>query len=145
MAEELTQRAAKADRIRAVHVERARHAADAARRRYLAVDPTNRLVADALEQAKSSISLLSRNRVTMSFSWLRHARRALARPQDLTCRFRATGGDAGQEAQGLSGTGNGLAESPQVPNRKARLRAAVDDVPRSAGRAGRRGRPRRGW
>ena len=49
MAEELTQRAAKADRIRAVHVERARHAADAARRRYLAVDPTNRLVADALE------------------------------------------------------------------------------------------------
>src|SRR5665811_436234 len=35
--------------IRAVHVDRARHAADAARRRYLAVDPTNRLVADALE------------------------------------------------------------------------------------------------
>ena len=49
VAEELTQRAAEADRIRAVHVERARHAADAARRRYLAVDPTNRLVADALE------------------------------------------------------------------------------------------------
>ncbi|PZS16715.1 MAG: hypothetical protein DLM57_09860, partial [Pseudonocardiales bacterium] len=46
---ELTERAADADRVRAAHVERAHHAADAARRRYLAVDPTNRLVADALE------------------------------------------------------------------------------------------------
>jgi DNA invertase Pin-like site-specific DNA recombinase len=46
---ELTQRAAEADRIRATGVERARHAADAARRRYLTVDPANRLVADALE------------------------------------------------------------------------------------------------
>ena len=46
---ELSERAADADRVRAGHVERAHHAADAARRRYLAVDPTNRLVADALE------------------------------------------------------------------------------------------------
>jgi DNA invertase Pin-like site-specific DNA recombinase len=46
---ELTQRATEADRIRATGVERARYAADTARRRYLAVDPANRLVADALE------------------------------------------------------------------------------------------------
>jgi len=46
---ELAQRAEHADRIRATHVQRAQHAADAARRRYLAVDPANRLVADALE------------------------------------------------------------------------------------------------
>jgi len=46
---ELAQRAAAADRIRATSVQRARHAADAARRRYLAVDPSNRLVADTLE------------------------------------------------------------------------------------------------
>lgn len=46
---ELTQRAADADRIRATSVQRARYAADGARRRYLAVDPSNRLVADALE------------------------------------------------------------------------------------------------
>ena len=46
---ELAQRAADADRIRAMGVQRAEHAADAARRRYLAVDPTNRLVADQLE------------------------------------------------------------------------------------------------
>ncbi|EQD63609.1 recombinase, partial [mine drainage metagenome] len=46
---ELTNRAAEADRIRLAGVERARYAAEAARRRYLAVDPTNRLVADTLE------------------------------------------------------------------------------------------------
>jgi DNA invertase Pin-like site-specific DNA recombinase len=46
---ELEQRAAEADVIRATHVERARYHADLARRRYLAVDPANRLVADALE------------------------------------------------------------------------------------------------
>jgi DNA invertase Pin-like site-specific DNA recombinase len=47
--DELTARAAQADQIRAAHVERAQHAADAARRRYLTVDPANRLVADTLE------------------------------------------------------------------------------------------------
>ena len=46
---ELTSRAAEADRIRQATVERARYAAEAARRRYLAVDPANRLVATALE------------------------------------------------------------------------------------------------
>lgn len=46
---ELQQRAADADRIRQMGVQRAEHAAEAARRRYLAVDPTNRLVADQLE------------------------------------------------------------------------------------------------
>lgn len=46
---ELADRAAQADRIRATTVERARHAAEAARRRYVAVDPTNRLVASTLE------------------------------------------------------------------------------------------------
>jgi len=46
---ELAQRAADADRIRQMSVQRAEHTAEAARRRYLAVDPTNRLVADQLE------------------------------------------------------------------------------------------------
>jgi DNA invertase Pin-like site-specific DNA recombinase len=46
---ELEQRAAEADRLRAAHVERARYHADLARRRYLAVDPTHRLVAESLE------------------------------------------------------------------------------------------------
>jgi len=46
---ELRDRAEQADRLRAAHVERARHHAELARRRYLAVDPGNRLVADTLE------------------------------------------------------------------------------------------------
>jgi len=46
---ELEARADEADALRASHVERARHRADLARRRYLAVDPDNRLVADSLE------------------------------------------------------------------------------------------------
>ncbi|MGH2843688.1 MAG: recombinase family protein, partial [Solirubrobacteraceae bacterium] len=46
---ELKARADEADQLRKSHVERARHHAEQARRRYLAVDPDNRLVADALE------------------------------------------------------------------------------------------------
>ena len=46
---ELEHRAAEADALRAAHVERARYHADLARRRYLAVDPANRLVASTLE------------------------------------------------------------------------------------------------
>jgi DNA invertase Pin-like site-specific DNA recombinase len=49
VAAELENRAADADRMRAAHVDRARYHADLARRRYLAVDPANRLVADTLE------------------------------------------------------------------------------------------------
>ena len=42
-------RAHQADQLRAAAVERARYHAELARRRYLAVDPANRLVADTLE------------------------------------------------------------------------------------------------
>ncbi len=49
VAAELEQRAEEADQLRLGHVERARYEAGLARRRYLAVDPDNRLVADALE------------------------------------------------------------------------------------------------
>ena len=46
---ELEHRAAEADTLRAAHVERARYHADLASRRYLTVDPANRLVAETLE------------------------------------------------------------------------------------------------
>ncbi len=46
---ELAADARKADTVRAAHVQRAQNAADSAQRRYLAVDPANRLVADTLE------------------------------------------------------------------------------------------------
>jgi DNA invertase Pin-like site-specific DNA recombinase len=47
--EELASRLAEADRLRREQVERARYDAEAARRRYMRVDPDNRLVADTLE------------------------------------------------------------------------------------------------
>ncbi|MGH7558100.1 MAG: MerR family transcriptional regulator, partial [Gemmatimonadota bacterium] len=46
---ELEARAEDADRLRRTHVQRAGQRAELARRRYLAVDPDNRLVADTLE------------------------------------------------------------------------------------------------
>jgi len=49
VSDELLRNAEQADSLRAAHVTRAQHTADHARRRYLAVDPQNRLVADALE------------------------------------------------------------------------------------------------
>jgi DNA invertase Pin-like site-specific DNA recombinase len=49
VADELRERAEHADALRAAHVQRARHHTDLARRRYLAVDPGNRLVAESLE------------------------------------------------------------------------------------------------
>src|SRR5579859_5591972 len=47
--DELDSRAEEADRLRRQQVERARYEAEAAQRRYLRVDPDNRLVADSLE------------------------------------------------------------------------------------------------
>jgi len=47
--EELAARFEEADRLRREQVERARYEAEATRRRYLRVDPDNRLVADSLE------------------------------------------------------------------------------------------------
>ena len=47
--DELEARAQEVDRIRRQQVERARYEADLAQRRYLRVDPDNRLVADSLE------------------------------------------------------------------------------------------------
>jgi Recombinase/Recombinase zinc beta ribbon domain len=49
VSDELIAQAERADQLRQAHVQRAEHAADAARHRYLAVDAANRLVADALE------------------------------------------------------------------------------------------------
>src|SRR5260370_6221784 len=47
--DELQTRAEEADRLRRQQVERARYEAELAQRRYLRVDPDNRLVADSLE------------------------------------------------------------------------------------------------
>ena len=47
--QEIQLRLDEADRLRYQQVERARYEADCARRRYMHVDPANRLVADSLE------------------------------------------------------------------------------------------------
>jgi hypothetical protein len=47
--QEIQQRHEEADRLRRQHVERAQYEVDLARRRYMQVDPSNRLVADSLE------------------------------------------------------------------------------------------------
>ena len=47
--DELNARAEQIDKLRRQQVERARYEADLAQRRYLRVDPDNRLVADSLE------------------------------------------------------------------------------------------------
>lgn len=47
--QELATRAEEAERLRRQHVERAQYAAELAQRRFLRVDPDNRLVADSLE------------------------------------------------------------------------------------------------
>jgi sarcosine oxidase gamma subunit len=46
---ELANRQEEADRLRRQHVERAKYEAEFAQRRFLKVDPDNRLVADVLE------------------------------------------------------------------------------------------------
>lgn len=46
---ELEARATETDRLRQQHIERTRHDCDLARRRYMTVDPDNRLVANTLE------------------------------------------------------------------------------------------------
>ena len=47
--EEIKRRLDEADRLRSKDVERASYDADLAQRRYMQVDPANRLVADSLE------------------------------------------------------------------------------------------------
>jgi hypothetical protein len=50
---ELEARAAETDAARRQHVERMRYEAELARRRYMKVDPDNRLVADSLEAERN--------------------------------------------------------------------------------------------
>jgi DNA invertase Pin-like site-specific DNA recombinase len=72
---ELASRAEEADRLRQQQVERARYDADLAQRRYLRVDPDNRLVADVLE-AEWNARL--RDLAAAREEWERH--RAAGRP-----------------------------------------------------------------
>jgi hypothetical protein len=61
--QELQARQAEVDRLRRTHVERARYDADLAQRRYLQVDPANRLVAETLAMRGSPALWAGGNRI----------------------------------------------------------------------------------
>jgi DNA invertase Pin-like site-specific DNA recombinase len=77
---ELTSRAVEADRIRAANIERARYAAETARRRYLAVDPDNRLVSSAWRPTGTGSSARSQTPKTSTTGPLKPVRHRSARP-----------------------------------------------------------------
>jgi Recombinase zinc beta ribbon domain/MerR HTH family regulatory protein len=118
VAAELDQRAHEADQLRLKHVERARSDAELARRRYLAVDPENRLVADTLEA-----------------DW-NDKLRQLARAQDDYDRATANGNgqltdDQRAKVMALAQDFPRLWSDPATPQRerKRMIRLLIDDVP----------------
>ena len=115
--DELLARADKADGLRRQQVDRARYEAELAQRRYLSVDPDNRLVAQSLEA-----------------DW-DHKLRALREAQDDYERRREADGralDASQREQilALAGDFPRLWRDPAVPQRerKRMVRLLVEDV-----------------
>ena len=113
---EIEARAAEADAMRASHVERARHRADLARRRYLAAGPGNRLVAGTLEA-----------------DW-NQALRALQAAQDdydhATAATTALTGDDKTRIRALAADFPALWTNPATPQRerKRMARLLIDDV-----------------
>ena len=115
--EELEARATEADELRRKQVERARYEAELAQRRYLKVNPENRLVADSLEA-----------------DW-NHKLRALTDAEEAYQRRRVAGGDLLAEAEreeilALATDFPRLWRDPAVPQRerKRMLRLLVEDV-----------------
>lgn len=74
--EELNQRAEEVDRLRRQEVERARYEAELAQRRYMRVDPDNRLVASTLE-ADWNQKLRALSQAQEAYEQRRHADRVL--------------------------------------------------------------------
>ncbi len=114
---EMEARAEEADSLRRGAVERARHHADLARRRYLGVDPDNRLVADSLEA-----------------DW-NNALRALRSAQDEYDRASAAAKDALTEehkrrVRSLATDFPALWSDPSTPQRerKRMIRLLIEDV-----------------
>src|SRR6266511_1711940 len=80
VSDELAAHAEEADRLRRAQVERARHTAELARRRYLAVDPDNRLVAASLE-ADWNQALRDHTRAQEDYERQAHAASTLSHDQ----------------------------------------------------------------
>ena len=114
---ELQTRLEEADRLRQAHVERARFEAEQAQRRYMRVDPDNRLVADSLE-ADWNNKLRALQEAQRTYEKQREADRRLLDPE--------------QEAKiyALASDFRGLWESPTTPHRerKRMMRLLIEDV-----------------
>ncbi len=113
---ELEARSDEADAMRRSHVERARHRTELARRRYLAVDPDNRLVANSLE-ADWNDAL--RQLQTAQDDYERATTAATALNDEHKARIRALAGDF-----------PALWSDPATPQRerKRMARLLIDDV-----------------
>ncbi len=115
--QEIQVRLDEVDRMRCKQVERARYEADLAQRRYMHVDPANRLVADTLE-AEWNIKLRALNEAQEEYERLRQAdRKAL---------------DEAQKARvaSLASDFPRLWRDPQTPDRekKRMVRLLLEDV-----------------
>jgi DNA invertase Pin-like site-specific DNA recombinase len=113
---ELEARSDEADALRRSHIERARHRTELARRRYHAVDPDNRLVADSLE-ADWNDAL--RQLQTAQDDYERATTAATALSDEHKARIRALAGDF-----------PALWSDPATPQRerKRMARLLIDDV-----------------
>jgi hypothetical protein len=114
---EIQSRAAEADALRRRHVEAARYRADLARRRYLGVDPANRLVADTLE-ADWNEALATLNDAQEGYERASAAAGASLSDEQIA-RVRALAGDV-----------PALWSNPATPprERKRIIRLLIDDV-----------------
>jgi DNA invertase Pin-like site-specific DNA recombinase len=115
--QELQTRLDEADQLHRRAVERARYEADLARRRYLQVDPANRLVADELE-ARWNRALQQVTEAHAIYERQRHADRV------------AVDGDARARILALATDFPRLWHDPQTPDRerKRMVRLLMDDV-----------------
>jgi DNA invertase Pin-like site-specific DNA recombinase len=115
--QELQARMEEADGLRRKHVERARYEADLAQRRYLHVDPANRLVADELE-AEWNNKLRALNQAQEEYERLRQAHR-VAIDEEQRARVAALASDFPR-----------LWQDPQTPDRekKRMTRLLLEDV-----------------
>jgi len=116
--DELDRRADETDRLRRQQVERAQYEADLARRRYVSVDPANRLVASQLEaEWNSKLRILAEEQE--EYENLRVAAQSGT----------INAGQRGQIAQ-LAADFRAIWDDPQVPDRERKrlVRLVIEDV-----------------
>jgi len=115
--QEIQSRLDEVDRLRRKQVERARYEADQAQRRYMLVDPANRLVADTLE-AEWNSKLRALNEAQQEYERLRHTD-SLAMDEAQRARIAALASDFPR-----------LWQDPKTPDRekKRMVRLLLEDV-----------------